>query len=77
METDGVIKVLDKIRKNAWLKAKHYEKTAKEALTNEVEMIYRAKAAEAMSFYVEITNMKLRYLRERARDKGQGDDMDG
>lgn len=49
-------------------RTRHFERLAKEALTDELETVYRSKAAEAYSIYVIVYNMKMKMLKERARD---------
>jgi hypothetical protein len=45
-------------------RCKHFERLAKEALTDELETVYRSKAAEAYSIYVIVYNMKMKLLKE-------------
>jgi hypothetical protein len=49
-------------------RTRYFERLAKEALTDELETVYRSKAAEAYSIYVIVYNMKMKMLKERARD---------
>ena len=47
---------------------KQMEREANKALTDELQIIYRAKAAEAQAIYIIVYNMKIKLMRERARD---------
>lgn len=52
-------------------RVRYFERLAKEALTDEVETVYRAKAAEAEAIYVIVYNMKMKLLKERVNDAEQ------
>lgn len=60
--------ILDELLTMLRKRSKHFEYLARVALTVELTDIYRAKAAEAYSIYVIASNMKLKLLKERARD---------
>ena len=47
---------------------KDFLREAKHATTDELEIIYRAKASEAEAIYILAYNMKMQILKERARN---------
>lgn len=55
---------LDELLRLLRKRSKQFEREAKLALTDELETIYRAKAAEAYSIYVIIENMKKKAMRD-------------
>lgn len=50
-------------------RTRHFERLAKEALTDELETVYRSKAAEAYSIYVIVYNMKMKMLKEGGKNE--------
>ena len=60
--------MLDELQRICRKRCKQFERQAKESLTDELETIYRSKADEAYSIYVIVYNMKMKMLKERARD---------
>ena len=62
---------LDELLKLLRKRSKQFEREAKMALTDELEIIYRAKAAEAYSIYVIIENMKKKMIKEGKEDANE------
>ena len=62
------LKILNQL---LWLirkRSQHFEREARNALTYDLETVYRAKAGEAEAIYVIVYNMKMKLLKERAQD---------
>ena len=60
--------ILDELLTLLRKRSKHFEYLARVAITDQLTDIYRAKAAEASAIYAIVNNMKLKMLKERARD---------
>lgn len=63
--------ILNELMRMLRKRCKHFERLAKEALTDELETVYRSKAAEAYSIYVIVYNMKMKLLKEGKDDAEQ------
>lgn len=63
--------VLNELMQLLRKRSRNFERLAKEATTDELETVYRAKAAEAYSIYVIIYNMKMEMLKGRIDDAEQ------
>ena len=65
------LKILNELLRLIRKRTRQFELEARNALTDELETVYRAKAGEAESIYVIINNMKMKLLKERARDEAE------
>ena len=62
---DAAIEVLTKLAKSVNKQRAEYMLKAKEAITDELYMIYRSKAAEAYAILTEICNIRNEFVTER------------
>lgn len=60
--------MLEELLKLLRRRSRELERLARKSITVELADIYRAKAAEAEAIYVIVYNMKMKLLKERARD---------
>lgn len=60
---------LTKLMKMLRKRYKYLLHESKNATTDELETIYRARAAEAEAIYIIAYNMKMEILKERAKDR--------
>ena len=65
------LKILNELLRLIRKRTRQFELEARNALTYDLETVYRAKAAEAEAIYIIILNMKLKLLKERARDEAE------
>lgn len=56
--------ILDELQTLLWKRSRQFEREAKMALTEDLSIVYRAKAAEAYSIYIILLNMKKKAMQD-------------